>query len=293
MRRGRAAREPPGSIFERVGLDHLRRPSGGGLAARQGAHGARIDLDGDHAGGAFEQQRAGQAAGAGADLDHACRRRAAPAARAMRRVRLRSSRKCWPKRLRASSPCGGDGLAQRRQGRRAPSIRQRSARRRAMSSAMRERGDQARRIGAAGAGDVERGAVVGRGAHEGQAERDVDAAGEVDRLDRDQRLVVIHAERRVIGRARGGDGTACRPARARGRRCPRRAASRSPGAITRISSSPIAPCSPACGLSAGDGQPRPRDAEQRLEAGGGDAAGPHDDRRAAARAPRRRATGGW
>ena len=52
--------------------------------------------------------------------------------------------------------------------------------RRAMSSAMREGGDQAGRIGAAGAGDVERSAVVRRGAHEGQAERDVDAAGEVD-----------------------------------------------------------------------------------------------------------------
>ena len=37
------------------------------------------------------------------------------------------------------------------------------------------RGGQARRIGDAAAGDVERGAVVGAGAHERQAERDVDA----------------------------------------------------------------------------------------------------------------------
>ena len=106
-----------------------------------------------------------------------CPGRAAPAARAMRRVRLRSSRKCWPRRLRASRPCAA--MVSRSGGRPATPVHRRSAsarRRRAMSSAMRERGDQARRIGAAGAGDVERRAVVGRGPHEGQAERDVDAA---------------------------------------------------------------------------------------------------------------------
>ena len=39
-----------------------------------------------------------------------------------------------------------------------------------------ERRDEARRIGACLAGDVERGAVIGRGAHDRQAERDIDAA---------------------------------------------------------------------------------------------------------------------
>ena len=52
------------------------------------------------------------------------------------------------------------------------------------------------------AGDVEGGAVVGRGAHERQAEGDVHAAVEVEHLDRDQRLVVIHADGRVVARAR-------------------------------------------------------------------------------------------
>src|SRR3546814_4704265 len=47
-------------------------------------------------------------------------------------------------------------------------------------------------------------AMVGRGAHDRQAQRDVDAVVEVQRLDRDQRLVVIHAQRRVIGLARAG-----------------------------------------------------------------------------------------
>ena len=65
-----------------------------------------------------------------------------------------------------------------------------------------QRRDEARRIGLAGAGDVEGGAVIGRGAHERQAERDVDGVVEGQRLDRDQRLVVIHAERGVVGLAR-------------------------------------------------------------------------------------------
>ena len=63
---------------------------------------------------------------------------------------------------------------------------------------------QARRIGLAGAGDVEGRAVIRRGADERQSQRDVDGVLEGDRLDRDQRLVVIHADRAVIGLARRG-----------------------------------------------------------------------------------------
>ena len=66
-----------------------------------------------------------------------------------------------------------------------------------------QRRDQARRIGLAGAGNVEGGAVIRRGADERQSERDVDGVLEGDGLDRDQRLVVIHADRAVIGLARG------------------------------------------------------------------------------------------
>ena len=47
-------------------------------------------------------------------------------------------------------------------------------------------------------------------------------------------------------------------------------------------------------IERGDGQPRPRDAEQRLQPGRRDAAGAHDDLTGCqARAPRRPATGGW
>ena len=46
--------------------------------------------------------------------------------------------------------------------------------------------------------------MVRRRADEGQPQGDVDAAREIDGLERDQGLVVIHAQRGVIARARGG-----------------------------------------------------------------------------------------
>ena len=46
--------------------------------------------------------------------------------------------------------------------------------------------------------------MIGGGADDRQAERDVDAFLEMERLQRDQRLVVIHAQCRVILRAGGG-----------------------------------------------------------------------------------------
>ncbi len=54
------------------------------------------------------------------------------------------------------------------------------------------------------AGNVEGGAVIGRGADDWQAKRQIDRGFEMQRLDRDQRLVVIHAQRSiVIGAGRG------------------------------------------------------------------------------------------
>ena len=41
-------------------------------------------------------------------------------------------------------------------------------------------------------------AVVGRGAHERQPQRDVDAALEGERLERDQGLVVIHGDDGIV-----------------------------------------------------------------------------------------------
>ena len=67
-----------------------------------------------------------------------------------------------------------------------------------------ERGKKARGIGASGARDVERGAVVGRGAHEGKAQRHVHRAVEGERLRGYQNLIVIHAERDIVVFARAG-----------------------------------------------------------------------------------------
>ena len=46
--------------------------------------------------------------------------------------------------------------------------------------------------------------MIRRGADKGQAERDVDAVIEGERLDLDQRLIVIHADGAIVGLARGG-----------------------------------------------------------------------------------------
>ena len=114
-------------------------------------------------------------------------------------VRLRSSRKFWPRLLARGDAVAGDDLAQRRQrGRGRTPVRRQRARLAAISAASRSAAIRLSGARDALAGDVERGAVVGRGAHERQAQRDVDAAIEIDRLDRDQRLVVIHAQRRVV-----------------------------------------------------------------------------------------------
>src|SRR6478735_10702906 len=58
-------------------------------------------------------------------------------------------------------------------------------------------GDGRPGIGLVGAGDVECGAMIGGGAHDRQPERQVHAFVEMESLERDQRLVVIQAERRV------------------------------------------------------------------------------------------------
>jgi hypothetical protein len=79
------------------------------------------------------------------------------------------------------------------------------------------------RVGAAAAGQVERGAVIDRGADDGQAERDVDAVLEGGVLEHRQALVVVHREHGV-GRPARCAATACRPAAGRRGPCLRRAA---------------------------------------------------------------------
>src|SRR5438132_8216730 len=80
-----------------------------------------------------------------------------------------SWRKCWPNLLRGR--CEVDGKL--------------------------ERFGEAARVGAAGAGEIERRAVVDRRADERQAERDVHAAAEARVLQHRQSLVVIHGEHAI------------------------------------------------------------------------------------------------
>ena len=98
-------------------------------------------------------------------------------------------------------------------------------------------------------GDVERRAVVDRGADDRQPERDVDARCRTPAASsaRGPGRGTCTRSRRSGGGARPG-GTRCRPGAGRWRRCPRRGASSIAGAMRSMSSPPNRPCSPACGL---------------------------------------------
>ena len=67
-----------------------------------------------------------------------------------------------------------------------------------------QRFDQAAWTGFSGAGNAERRAMIGRGTDEGQPERHVHTLLEGECLERHQRLVVIHANGGVVGRAGAG-----------------------------------------------------------------------------------------
>ncbi len=137
---------------------------------------ALVALDRDDARCALGEQRARQSARPGSDFEIGLvvKRRRRPARCGA--VRLRSSRKFWPSSRRAESL--SRAITSRSGGKRC-----RIAHRVALArfaplgdlGGELERRDEAGRIGDALAGDVERGAVIGRGAHERQAERDIDA----------------------------------------------------------------------------------------------------------------------
>ncbi len=162
---------------------------------RERGDGAVVALDCDHSSRALGEQCPRQSAGAGADLDHVdAVERAGRAGDAGGEVEIEE--KVLAERFSCSETVPADHLAQRREiiegahqgvygtaredGRERPDVlrglwprrgtgrRSASADRRAASSIAAIR---LARIGAAGAGDVERGTVVGRGAHEWKTER--------------------------------------------------------------------------------------------------------------------------
>src|SRR5258708_9942002 len=160
-----------------------------------------------------------------------------------------SCRKCWPNLLRGR--CELDGKL--------------------------ERFLEAAGIGAAGAGKVERRAVIDRGADEGQAERDVDAAAEARVLQHRQPLVVIHRQHAVgLAQALGheqrirGDRPLGVDARAGGARDGRR------DHLDVLA--PEAARLAAMLGQAGDEDARPRDAEAALEIGINEPEGAKDSR---------------
>src|SRR5579864_9110368 len=64
-----------------------------------------------------------------------------------------------------------------------------------------DRRNHARGIRDAAARDIECGAVVGRGPHKRQSDRDVHRAIKLQRLERDQALIVIHSHSRIEAKA--------------------------------------------------------------------------------------------
>ena len=92
-------------------------------------------------------------------------------------------------------------------------------------------------------GDLKGGAVIGAGARVGEPEGDVHPFIEGEELERDQSLIVVHADDAVELALRGADER-----RYRARKGPRRRRSRSAstaGAMISISSRPSTPDSPA------------------------------------------------
>ena len=164
----------------------------------------------------------------------------------MRAVRLRSSRKFWPSCFLALSPCRA--MTSRSGGRLSIWLKAHRARR----QPGRQSASAASMLGAcerlAGAGQIERRAVIGRGAHDRQAEGDVDALVERDGLDRDQRLIVIHGDHRIVFPPVRQMEDRVRRERARRHASRCAAGRRPPGAMMSRSSVPMLPLSPACGL---------------------------------------------
>src|ERR1700756_1156666 len=79
-----------------------------------------------------------------------------------------------------------------------------------------QRGNQTGRIGSASSSNIEGGAMIRRSEHERETERHIPRMVECKRLNRDERLIVIHAQSGIVARPRrpmkhriGGERTLC------------------------------------------------------------------------------------
>ena len=119
--------------------------------------------------------------------------------------------------------------------------------------------------------DIERGAVIGRCADEGQPSVTFTPRSKSSVLIGDERLIVIHGDGRVIARARARHGTSCRPKAARADRSPRRATASSTGRDHLDLLTPHAPALARMRVEPGHGEARRGDAEIADQGGMGDA----------------------
>ena len=151
----------------------------------------RIALNGDDS-RALLEQRARQPAGTWTDFDDD-RVVEGPGGAGDARSEIEIEQKVLSKRFSCIESIAGDDVSQRRQ--RVDHLR--------YASCEFDRLDQTCRIGDAFAGDVKGRSMIGRRAHEGKAERNIDAAIKGERLDWNQRLIMRRAQRHVIFGAGG------------------------------------------------------------------------------------------
>ena len=126
-----------------------------------------------------------------------------------------------------------------------------------------DRRNQAARIRDALARDVERGAVIDRGPDDRQAEGHVDRLTERKQLHRNQTLIVVAGDDDVEFAAGGAEEHRVARKRAMRRRCPRARQPSIAGRMTSDSSRAEQAVLAGVRIEAGDGDPRPRNAEAR------------------------------
>ena len=203
-RRARLRRHRPLVDLRGIAFDDLQPAAERVLKLGQRRNAAPVPLDGDDACPRVEQ-RSRQAAGAGSDLVDTlaleiARDRGDP------RKQLAVEDEILAKRLARAEAVPGDDLAQRLGRSCSSGFGALDARSRPPFGSPPPSGGGRRGPGR----DIECGAVVRRGADDRQAERHVHRLLEMQRLDRDQRLVMVHAQGRVVIGARAGHGTWCR-----------------------------------------------------------------------------------
>ncbi len=205
---GRSLDQPGLIDLQRVRLDDGQPPVTRIQLAQQGQK-ARILLDQHDLAGVALQDGTGQAAGAGTNLnDRSALEGAGQPDDLSRDVQVQQE--MLAEALLGQQTVGFERFAKRRQVDHPDLLARRPRRRHGRGQA--DCRDQAVGPRHTAPSDVETCPVIGRGANDRKAQGRVDPTPEIQRLDRDQGLVVIQADRGVIGGASLVDETSCRRA---------------------------------------------------------------------------------